>query len=315
MTRIISKIPLLGRMWDHAIKLPFVRRSVEECKLALQYRSLFPDSVRLPNSHSPIFVDRRESRGRSVLLCNAQGQPNLKALWHQAITQIKPEVVLDIGANYGEFVFGERYPSAIKVLSVEANSALAPYLKKSHNKHPDRDKISILTALAAGRSDQEVEFFVDQRSSGRSTAVKRTDTVSVPTRIRTVAIDDLLSDVALEHMKVVFKIDVEGFEPNVFSGMGELIDRSRFVLGILEFNPKLIRLSGVEPENFLRDLHSRLQIIALPHHRPYYILREGNLGEIARNEGCQDFEIDLLVCTRTTDGSPEHNLVNLVIRT
>ncbi len=295
------------------MRQPMLRRWIEECKLALRYRALFPDSVCLPNSQSHIFVNRRDSRGRSVLLCGAQGQPNLKGMWHRAITEIAPDIVLDIGANYGEFVFGERYPMAKRVISIEANPALSPFLQKSHQKHPDRQKITMLTALAAEKSDQELDFFVDQGSSGRSTAVKRSDTESIATRIRTVAIDDLLSDVTLQEMKVVFKIDVEGFEPVVFSGMRTLINRSKFLLGILEFNPNLIRLSGVDPETFLNELHSKLQIFALPHHHPPCKLMEGRLAEISRIVGTENFEMDLLVTTRTVAGSADQNFVDQVI--
>ena len=313
MTRVISKIPFLGGIWDGILKQPIVRRYVEEFKLALRYRTLFPDSVRLQNSLSPIFVDRRDSRGRGVLLCGANGQPNLKSVWHRAIINIEPDIVFDIGANYGEFVFGERYPKANRVISVEANLALAPFLQKSHQQHPDRQKMIMVAALAAEHSDQDIEFFIDQGSSGRSTAVKRTDTVSVATRIRTMAMDDLVKDVVLEEMKVVFKIDVEGFEPVVLSGMRKLIDRSKFFLGILEFNPTLIRLSGVSPDTFLQELHSKMQIIALPHRQAPQKLRVGSLAELARIEGRDDFELDLLVSTRTVAGTSEQKLVDRVI--
>lgn len=313
MTRIISKIPILGGVWDGLLKRPFVRHFIEEVKLAVRYRRLYPDSVQLPNSQSPIFVDRCDSRGRSVLLCGANGQPNLKVLWHNAVAIVQPDIVLDIGANYGEFVFGERYPTAERVLSIEANLALAPFLQKSHQMHPDREKILMLTALAAESSNEESEFFVDQGSSGRSTAVRRTDTVCKTTRIRTVAVDDLLSDITLEDMKVLFKIDVEGYEPVVFRGMRNLIDRSKFVIGIMEFNPTLIKLSGVEPESFLEELHSKLNIIALPHRHPPRALRYGTMAEIASIEGRDDFEIDLLVSTRTIAGTPEQQLIDQIL--
>jgi FkbM family methyltransferase len=313
LTRIVSNIPIVGGLLDRVIRQPLVRRGIDELKLALKYRQLFPNSVRLPNSGSPIFVDRSDSRGRGVLLCGASGQPNLKALWHRAIAKLEPDVVVDVGANYGEFVFGERYPTARRVIGIEANSALTPFLQKSHQQHPDRQKIMMLTALAAEHSDEEIEFFVDQGSSGRSTAVRRTDTVSVATRIRTVAIDDLLKDLPLEEMRLVFKIDVEGFEPVVFAGMQRLMERTGFLLGILEFNPALIRLSGVDPQVFLSDLHSRVQIVALPHRCPPQKLVEGTLAEIVRFEGSTDIELDLLVSSRKDSDSPERSLIDQVI--
>ena len=313
MTRFVSGIPFIGTLCENIVRRPFLRRGIDEIKLAVKYRKLFPNAVVLPNSGSPIFVDRNENRGRSVLLCGATGQPNLKALWHRAIAILVPDVVVDVGANYGEFVFGERYPKAKRILSIEANAGLATFLQKSHKLHPDRERIMILTALAAGISDDVIEFFLDQGSSGRSTAVKRTDTKSVVTRVRTVAVDDLLEDLTLEEMKLVFKIDVEGFEPAVFEGMKRVIDRTNFLLGLIEFNPRLVRLSGVDPQRFLESLHSRLQIVALPHRGKPYKLAKGTVDEIAEIEGSADFEIDLLLHTRPKNGADENSLIEQII--
>lgn len=313
MTRFVSGIPFIGSICENVARRPFLRRGIDEIKLAIMYRQLFPNAVVLPNSGSPIFVDRNENRGRSVLLCGASGQPNLKALWHRAVEVLCPDVVVDVGANYGEFVFGERYPKAKRILSIEANEGLATYLQMSHKLHPDRERMTILTALAAGRSDDVIEFFLDQGSSGRSTAVKRTDTKSVVTRVRTVAVDDLLEDLALEEMKLIFKIDVEGFEPVVFEGMKRVIERTNFLLGLIEFNPRLIRLSGVDPQRFLDSLHSRLQIVALPHRGKPYKLSEGTLEEITEIEGVADFEIDLLLHSRIEDRVYENSLIEQIL--
>lgn len=295
MTRFISKLPVLGSIWDRVSKQPTVRRCVEELKLAIRYRRPFPSSVVLPHSGSPIFVDRNEPRGRSVLLCRAQGQPNLKQIWARSAEILRPDIVLDVGANYGEFIFAERYSQACRIVGVEANENLAGYLERSRQRHPDRDRITLVTALAADVSDREVEFFLDQKSSGRSTAVRRDDTPTIATKIRSVAIDDLFGDLPLEELTVLFKVDVEGFEPAVFAGMQQLLTRSGRLVGFLEFNPRLIGLSGNDPAHFLANLHRLLTITALPHAAPPYVLQTGTLAEIEQREGKAEFEMDLFV--------------------
>ena len=78
--------------------------------------------------------------------------PALKRIWHRANCELRPDLVIDVGANYGEFIFGERYPHAKYVVGVEANLSLRPWLEKSRREHPEREKIAIEFAIAAEAS-------------------------------------------------------------------------------------------------------------------------------------------------------------------
>ena len=308
LTRFVSKLPILGPAWDRLATNRRIRYWLDEAKLAMRYGRLFPNAIQLPNSRSNIFVDRSEPRGRSVLLCRAQGQPNLKRLWHRAIKLLQPDVVLDVGANYGEFIFAERYPTAERVIGIEANPALEPFLKKSWEVHPDRQKIQILNALAAERSDEEHIFYVDSISSGRSSAVQRHDSQTVATKTRSVSIDDLVKDFVRPDKSIVFKIDVEGFEPMVLSGMKRTLGCSSRLLGIMEFNPRLIRLSGADPEEFLGQLFETMAVFALPHSQPPRRLAAGTLAEIQSLEMRDEIELDILLCSHSLECSDKRIL-------
>ena len=308
LTRFVSKLPILGPTWDRLSSNRRIRYWLDEAKLTMRYGRLFPDAIQLPNSQSNIFVDRSEPRGRSVLLCRARGQPNLKRLWHRAVELMQPDVVLDVGANYGEFIFAERYPAAERVIGIEANPALEPFLKRSREVHPDRQKIQILNALAAERSDEEHVFYVDSISSGRSSAVQRHDSQTVATKTRSVAIDDLVKDIVQPDKTIVFKIDVEGYEPMVLSGMKQTLGCSARLLGIMEFNPRLIRLSGADPEVFLAQLFEMVAVYALPHAQPSRRLVAGTLAEIQSLENCDEIELDILLCSHSLERSEKRIL-------
>ena len=252
-------------------------------------------SVVLPNSHSPLFLNPNEQRSRRVLLCHAKGQPRLKSIWHCAITTLKPLIVLDVGANYGEFTFAERYPDSKRVIAIEANTELKPWLLQSWEHHPEKEKITLEFAIAAESSGESRSFFINSYSSGRSSAVKRQTDTWAEQQSSTVALDDLVVDIDLQEAAVVFKIDVEGYEAQVMSGMCRLLSLPKYVLGLIEFNSLFIQHAGKDPEEFLQFLARYFSIVALPHGSSYVRLDNASLSQLRELTGNHDVELDLVL--------------------
>lgn len=296
MTRFLSSIPVVGPVWDRIEKLYPVRMVVDETKLAWRYKRLFPCSVEMPESGASVFVDRYEPRGRAVLLCKAQGQRSTKRWFHAAYSHLQPDIVIDVGANYGEFVFAGRYRPETRVIAVEANSTLHPFLGQSRETHPDRDQIEIIHALAGARSDADQAFYVDPGSSGRSSAVPRGEHCEEQI-VKTLALDDLFEPASLAESKLLFKIDVEGFEAHVMSGMTSLLSTTGQRFGIIEFNSSLIHRSGIDPESFLEGICSRHSVAALRKgHAPEFI-GEPSLDRLRAYCGNDEIEVDLIIAS------------------
>lgn len=299
MTRVISSIPVLGKAWDQFVTRPWVRHSIDECKLTMRYRCLHPKRIRLEDSGATLFVDRLEPRGRRVLLGGASGQGGLKRLWKDAMTLLQPEIVIDVGLNYGEFLFATRYESAKLIIGIEANPLLASWLHQSLATHPDRDRIDIHMALASDRSDESKPFFVDASSSGRSSVICRNPDTCHEESVKTVAIDDLIKGVGDRQSPVLFKIDVEGYEPGVFEGMIEMIDQRRTIFGILEFNDALIEKAGFDPYGFLDMLASHFEIWGVPHNSPAQPILTADRDELRKILDSKTVELDLVVISKT----------------
>jgi FkbM family methyltransferase len=272
-----------------------VSRLFDDAKLYWHYGVRIPDNVILPNSASPIYLDRHESRGRALLIGHARGQAALKRIWHQANCKMRPDYVLDIGANYGEFMFGERYPSAKQVIGVEANPALRPWLEKSAKEHPDCDKIMFEFAIAAAASGQSHDFFVDPTWSGRSSAVRLDGLETVRVQVKSVCVDELFSTICLEGMSVLFKIDVEGYESFVISGMHRLLSESAHVFGFLEFNDELIARSGADPNQLLGVLGKRCTLAAIGDDGHFSILETPTLESLREILQSEKIETNLAV--------------------
>ncbi len=276
---------------------PKVRWMAAEYRLRRKYGFRLPDHVVLPNSGAPMFLDRTEQRARQLLLGDATGQGLLKNIWHLAISRLQPCVVVDVGANYGEFLFGERYPADCRVIGIEANAALEQWLRRSREHHPDRDRIIVETAIAAESSGESRSFFLSTYSSGRSSAIERNDGGWKRQDCTTVAVDDLAADVDVADRSVVFKIDVEGYESQVLAGMRNLVSRARTVLGIIEFNSAFIEEAGCCPAEFLQDLAGTFRIAALARRRPPVLLDNPSLDVLRQVTGSSgdDVELDLVL--------------------
>lgn len=123
-------------------------------------------------------------------------------------------LMFDIGFNVGDFSkkFIDNYPG-IKIVGVEPNS----YLPRLN--HPN---VTILNKLASSTSNEMIDFCI-ARNHVLSTANEewkhtrfKNEQWYPPIKIESISIDDLIK---LHGIPDLIKIDVEGYEFNVISGL------------------------------------------------------------------------------------------------
>ena len=249
-----------------------LRRAVHELRLLRIYKRLRPDRLALAGSDHTIFVDRREPRGRALLLGRGAGQPAVKKVWCWAVRTLDPEAVIDIGANYGEFLFLPTYSPSARVIGIEANPSLLPYLERSCSLHPNCGQIELYSALAGPVSEGSADFYVDKRWSGRSSALLH-KTIREPERtsVQRLAVDSLFAATGQPRC-LLFKIDVEGYEPEVLGGMTDMLSASERALGILECNDQLLKKLGTSRAAFLSELRALGDL--------YFVEQDATLGPL-----------------------------------
>ena len=241
-------------------KFPTIYSWVRDGKLMVRHQSLSPSKVTLPSGQT-IFVDWKEPRGHAILRGQGKGQPYIKALWKKIMKHLQPDIILDCGANYGELAFYTQYAEHQKVYAIEADASLMPWLKKSHQAHPNQAQIEVINALLGAKSGTSQTFYVDKKWSGRSTALENHGfkdfyTIEIPT----ISIDDMVSEVDLGNKGIFFKIDVEGYEPFVLEGMQKLINTSKWQVGIIEFNLNFFEKRGIATTEYIDTLNQHFQI-------------------------------------------------------
>lgn len=164
--------------------------------------------------------------GRSIELDLAGGaiDHDLVALWHQLIAALHPDVVVDVGANYGEMLLS--LPNAVwrdcRLVALEPNPEVAACLRASLDHAGVEAEVIV---AAAGARSGSASLLIDTRSSGLSRVARY---VHEAGDLGSVAVDVVrVADVCGQRARraLLVKIDVEGNELDVLQGATELLQQ------------------------------------------------------------------------------------------
>ncbi|MCR0985249.1 FkbM family methyltransferase [Roseomonas populi] len=157
------------------------------------------------------------------------------------------DTVLDVGANVGLTVLpaARRVGPAGRVIAVEPTARLAELLRRSLVTN-GLDGIVALHRCAAGAAPGTAELNIGV-TSGHSSLLalpgsERSETVEVRT------LDDLVPPGTRIHLA---KIDVEGFEPDVWRGMRRILAENPGMAVLVEFGPEHLRRAGIQPGDWM----------------------------------------------------------------
>jgi FkbM family methyltransferase len=247
------------KMWEN---YPRTWKFFIDLGILLKYKTLntskIPNGIVLPSSNT-IFVNSEENRGRALLISNGMTQKRLTNFWMKAVKDYSPDLVIDVGVNYGECIFSTIYPNHTQIYGIEANQDLLKYIHQSREAHPNKAQMRIFNVFASDKKEEKT-FYVDKHWSGTSSAAYRPAHEMIePTKVSSVTIDSIIEE-DVTNKNILFKIDVEGYEAFVLRGMTELIQKSSSALGFIEFNSEYIDKSGVNVNDFLRLLQQNFSI-------------------------------------------------------
>ncbi|NYE07334.1 FkbM family methyltransferase [Bacillus niacini] len=258
-TRASGGKTFILKMWEN---YPKIWKFLIDLGIFLKYKTLntskIPNKIVLPSSNT-IFVNSEENRGRALLISNGTTQKRLTNFWIKAVNEYSPDLVIDVGVNYGECIFSTNYPNHTQIFGIEANRELLKYLHQSKEVHRNKEQIKIFNVFAADKAEEKT-FYVDKHWSGTSSAAYRpAHDMTEQTTVSSVTIDSIIEK-DFTNKNILFKVDVEGYEAFVLKGMTELIQQSASALGFVEFNSEYIEKSGVNVNDFLRFLHQHFSV-------------------------------------------------------
>ena len=197
------------------------------------------------------FVDPTD--GRAQALAASGGESNATSVRiFQALLARRPwDLVLDIGANYGEMIAAIPRDFAGQVIAFEPNLSLHPFLRRT----AESNGVAVeIRSQAVGRKDGAASFRIDTAWSGMSSLVDTASARNYPVEtapqhqivdVEVVTLDSLFRS-ALPTTALV-KIDVEGAEIDVLTGGSEFLhglDDCAIQIEILRLSPtELARLA------------------------------------------------------------------------
>lgn len=183
--------------------------------------------------------------------------------WRIAAERVKRDsIVFDIGSNVGQFSLSlasflhTESGYDIDIYAFEPNPAIFNLFVQNLSLNSDWNPKIIPVQLALGSKNGTTYF----ESGGRnSRAGKITDEKS-EVEVKMITIDSFMAELGGYKRISFIKIDVEGFEPDVFDGAWSLITSQRPTL-FFEFTPTWYRLRNRDPFQLLinlRDIQYKL---------------------------------------------------------
>ena len=153
-------------------------------------------------------------------------------------------VCIDVGCNKGVILdLLIRHRPDGRFFAFEPNPRLADVLRRKYRRNP---RVTVFE-LAAYSEPGETTFYVDRDSAGlsglRDRSTPEAPRNTVPLRVRTDRLDDVIPDVSPDFVK----IDVEGAEFQVLEGARAMLARSRPIV-VFEFGLGGADFYGTSPD-------------------------------------------------------------------
>lgn len=227
------------------------------------FGTLSPGSTMVLGGAHPIQVDPSDNRARKILLYDkARGRQHTnQAFWFTACEVFCPTVCVDVGLNYGECLLAGQAPENAKLVGYEANPLLGKYLQATVQSHPARDRITLHFGAVSDETGRELTLAINSKWSGGSYV---TDSVGNELDHDYVAVSTLTLDDTLPALnsddRVLFKVDVEGFEAAVIRGMKNTLSQPSSMVGFVEFNPQMMQQRSSHLEEFWKTLAEHFQV-------------------------------------------------------
>ena len=172
-----------------------------------------------------VYVDLADDRGRRMIEFNGSFNPDCVRIWQLLLASDDWTHVVDVGANYGEMLVNVSMPPRARVIAVEPNPHVLPYLERTLREAEVpaelvRKAIADRIGLAPLMLDRQWSGMTRLAEAGEAPAEARYELISVPTT----TLAALLDDCGPAHrVRVAVKIDVEGHEPQVLQGIMDMI--------------------------------------------------------------------------------------------
>ena len=283
----------------------------------LRYGTLKPDKARLHGSDHWIYIDPQDPCAiKKVVQEPLRGKVSDNLIfWRDFNRHLKPGLIVDVGLNYGECLFGTDYEENVHFYGFEANPRLIPHLEKSRSDHPAGTRMKITNCLVSDSPAENVPFLVNPDWSGSSSAVKELNDrpQSIEFKLSARTLDSVIPAADAAGATLLFKMDIEGYESKALKGFTKTLENVTGAIGFIEFDAQYIRWAGEDPDSYLQWLQERFNTYRLVSIKNKTMKRVESFQQIPNLHGDKErVHVDLiLVAKQTPEGwlAPEWTIL------
>lgn len=283
----------------------------------LRYGTLMPAKARLHGSNHWIYIDPEDPCAiKKVVQEPLRGKVSDNLIfWRDFNRHLDPDLIVDVGLNYGECLFGTDYADKVDFYGFEANPRLIPHLEKSRDAHPCGDRMTITNCLVSNEPGEDIPFLVNPDWSGSSSAVRELNDrpKAIEFKLTAKTVDSVVPDEKAKDAVILFKMDIEGYESRALKGFTHSTAGAKSAVGFIEFDGQYIRWAGEDPNDYLDWLQEHFHTYRLDSIKAKTIRAVDRFEEIPKLHGDPNrVHVDLiLVAKQTPDGwlAPEWTIL------
>lgn len=204
-----------------------------------------------------LYVDGRDVSLTPCLVDLRTWEPHIVHFLERLLRE--GDMFVDVGANIGFFslLAARRVRASGKVIACEPQERLCRLMRRSLAANRLEEVVSVLR-LGCGAAPGAARLGLFEMHAG-SASFTPNHLIVDHEEVEIAPLDAILADHAgaIEGpARTVIKIDVEGFEHEVWRGMRESVARARALTIVMEFSPLSYRNLGVDPLGFLAEMEA-----------------------------------------------------------
>lgn len=205
-------------------------------------------------------VNYRDSGGRQYESRNSyEEKENL--IYDYIANTLKPDLVIDVGANYGftSLVFRQKFLNA-KLVLIEPSPYLHEYLNLNF-KDNNVKNYELIKAFCGSKKSDAASFSLNPVSSqdNRVHGQQGWKQIKVPSTTLT----DIIR-AKYTSQSIFIKIDTQGYETQVFEGAFDFLENHHQWMIKTEFAPHWLISQGNNPHDLLKNLIDRFLVVEAP---------------------------------------------------
>jgi FkbM family methyltransferase len=183
------------------------------------------------------------------------------SLYKYIADTLQPDLVIDVGANYGftSLVFRQNFPGA-KLILIEPSPKLHKYILMNLNQN-GVDNYKVIKAVCGSQQSDSINFSLNPVSSQDNRVNGQSGWKNLELPSTTIA--DIIRTEGITKSTFI-KIDTQGFESQVFDGAFDFLESSNQWFIKTEFAPYWLLSQGSQPRELLAKLVDKFLVVEAP---------------------------------------------------